>query len=426
MLNHPPIAVGILGADDRPDIVETIRSVRCVGLPIHVAVTARRSLLEGFDGVIQHVIHWNEDFSSARNQLLEQIDSDFVLWLDSDERLLSFPEIDVSRLEEDFYTVHLQADRWTTPGRSARFHRNHPLIRWHGSVHEQPLKNGQLPPYSSRMLPGAAIIHWGYEDPEILAGKNERNVAIAQCGLNRGELLFGELLSLAKSETSLGLFNFMRWLQCFRHPEIQPNAIDYDRRSEAAYMLCTCGYNRFAQDLARANPLIVRLQLGLLADGWRKHRALDATRFEFLLTVLQNGLFDQRYSFSVELVGCSHDQLTRYIHALTAEWGERREIMNTTTTTDSFDPTATYRRNDDVQEETIEEDLILMHYPTLKAVVLNPIAAVLWDALRWPQSATDLASLLHEAFPQEDATAQHTHAEEVLAQLAASGLIQPS
>ena len=59
-----------------------------------------------------------------------------------------------------------------------------------------------------------------------------------------------------------------------------------------------------------------------------------------------------------------------------------------------------YRRVPEVDEETFEGDLLLMHRTMQTVVVLNPVAAVMWEALEWPLSKQELADLLTEAHPE--------------------------
>jgi hypothetical protein len=62
--------------------------------------------------------------------------------------------------------------------------------------------------------------------------------------------------------------------------------------------------------------------------------------------------------------------------------------------------TAVYRRVLDVDEEPFEGELLLLHRTQQTVIVLNPVAAVLWEALQWPLTRQDLADLLTEAHPE--------------------------
>lgn len=415
------LVVCILGADERATIIDTIASARRHGLPVHVAVVARRPILEGLEGVWQHLVDWNGDFAWARNQLLERIHAKLVLWLDSDERLLAFPACDAGQLSEDFYAVPWQADRLTTPGQQIRLHRLDPAIRWRGPVHEQPCRDGVVH-YSARRLPGALILHDGYEDPSVLEEKLARNQACVRSAIDTTSLHLGELLAIARRETKAGRFDFMSWLEIYRHPEAQPEGIHYDRRYEPAYMLSSAGYDGFARALLRANPMIVPLQLAVLADGWRKRSEWDEERIDLLLHILNNACFDGRYAFPLALLACDRDTLVGYLKDLAAEWHRGNRVMHSAPD-DEIDPLLPYTRDPQVLGETLDDDLVLMHPTTLQVVMLNPVAAILWDALRWPMSLADLASLLREAYPGEDVAGLENHVRETLSQLIANGLI---
>ena len=60
-------------------------------------------------------------------------------------------------------------------------------------------------------------------------------------------------------------------------------------------------------------------------------------------------------------------------------------------------PAVTFRRSPEVDEEAFEDDLLLFQRENRSVIALNKAAASLWDALRWPQTPRDLASLLVEA-----------------------------
>ena len=48
-------------------------------------------------------------------------------------------------------------------------------------------------------------------------------------------------------------------------------------------------------------------------------------------------------------------------------------------------------------------DRVLLHMDTRKVIVLNPTAAVIWQALAWRVTRKDLSDLLAEAHPESDA-----------------------
>jgi hypothetical protein len=83
-------------------------------------------------------------------------------------------------------------------------------------------------------------------------------------------------------------------------------------------------------------------------------------------------------------------------------------------------PTATgvvYRRSAEVDEETFEDELLLLHRSNRAVLALNQAAASLWQALRWPQSADDLIQLLLAAWPNQSVEWARTEVTAALAPL---------
>jgi hypothetical protein len=78
---------------------------------------------------------------------------------------------------------------------------------------------------------------------------------------------------------------------------------------------------------------------------------------------------------------------------------------------------AVYRRSSEVDEETFEEELLLLHRTQRTVLALNPAAATLWEALRWPQSADDLVQLLVAAWPNQGIEWARTEVDAALAPL---------
>jgi len=56
-----------------------------------------------------------------------------------------------------------------------------------------------------------------------------------------------------------------------------------------------------------------------------------------------------------------------------------------------------FRRIESFDSETFGDDLLVMHNDTRDTMVLNPAAAVLWEALKWRHCVEDLVvySLRH-------------------------------
>lgn len=91
-----------------------------------------------------------------------------------------------------------------------------------------------------------------------------------------------------------------------------------------------------------------------------------------------------------------------------------------------IDPNRTYLRGDGVLSEALDDERVLMHQTTLKVVMLNPVAAVLWDAMQWPMSLSDLVDLQREAHPDASPENVLASTRETLLLLLENGLIQPT
>ncbi len=82
-----------------------------------------------------------------------------------------------------------------------------------------------------------------------------------------------------------------------------------------------------------------------------------------------------------------------------------------------------FRRIDAFDADSFEDDLLVMHRETRDVLVLNPLAAILWEALQWPLSVQDLTDLLTEAFPSEEANNLRSHVEKLVGDLLSRNLI---
>ena len=82
-----------------------------------------------------------------------------------------------------------------------------------------------------------------------------------------------------------------------------------------------------------------------------------------------------------------------------------------------------FQRVGDLETERFEDELLLMHNETRQTITLNPPAAALWEALRWPLSREEVASLLLEARPDEDEGNVRFHVDQLLDTLKSAGFI---
>lgn len=411
------VSVCMLSHGNWEETARALQSALRFGLRVHLGVTAAATPPFACTGVTVHHLTWAADFARARNDLLARLPADgtHVLWMDSDEILFAFPDLDWSTLRSSRYAVALQFDAASTPGLGTRGHRLLPSVRWQGAIHEELVDSRTAAPPVP--LHGVLLVHTGYDDPTVLPGKHRRNLALALPALDHEVPHYGALLTQARAASADGRGHILHWLACYRAAAARNASGEHllDARAEPAEMLCTCGYLGPALHVLSQNPLLLRLQLAVLSAQYGRHGAYDADRFAFTARCLRHGYGDARYPLPRHLLGATAEELDHHVrasappsprpHPTAPHLPEMRPSMER------------YQQADDVEQETFEDDLILMHRRTLRAVALNPTAAVLWEALAWQMSAADLLDLLTSAFPDQPRDALETALHETLALL---------
>ncbi|MFC1851959.1 PqqD family peptide modification chaperone [candidate division CSSED10-310 bacterium] len=412
-----PIAVCLLSHGNQEETACAVRSARRFGLPVHIGLTAGSLSLDGFESVSIYPIPWQDDFSATRNRLLQHVEAEFVLWLDSDEVLFAFPEIDWPKLAGDIFRIFWQSYGENTPAAVPRLHRNKPGLSWFGRIHEIPY-NGKSPLTTDwKLLHSLVIRHSGYKDSHQVMDKHERNLRIAQYGLQGKTPSLSELLSLASWQSVSGVFNTLSWVRYYKKVDALTFYDVYSAKVVPAEMLCSTGYTRPARLLLKTNPVIIPLHFAILAAEMQFEDKMDTDRLDFVVQCLQNGYYYPFVDFPHKLLGANRENCLEYINQIREEWGERPNmtLYHMEVNMDSLE--GRFRRIESFDSETFVDDLLVMHNDTRDTVVLNPAAAVLWEALKWSQSLEDLVGLLAEAFPSEEVNTLRAHVEKVMGEL---------
>ena len=128
---------------------------------------------------------WVNDFSAARNFALSKTTSDWILYLDADERLDENSKQLVKRLAEEngligYFCNVVSPSEAGSPSvmKFIRFFRRHPDLRFSGKVHEQIEPSLRKLNYEIRDSE-IVINHVGYDiDKEALKRKAERNLKL--------------------------------------------------------------------------------------------------------------------------------------------------------------------------------------------------------------------------------------------------------
>lgn len=88
-------------------------------------------------------------------------------------------------------------------------------------------------------------------------------------------------------------------------------------------------------------------------------------------------------------------------------------------------PGSRFQRSPSVDVDRTGEDVILLHTESLELRVLNPAAAVLWDALEEFGTLEELTDLLVSADPDTPAEVHRQRTAEFLKSLGDGGFIRP-
>jgi Glycosyl transferase family 2/Tetratricopeptide repeat len=139
-------------------------------------------------GARVHSFAWNDDFSAARNESIRHATGDWIFWLDADDRIdgpnrHKLRDLFASLSDDNvaYVMVYLALREMGMDKSSIAHHvklfRNDPRIRWRYRVHEQILpaiEEAGGRPVSTDIV----IHHLGYQDPETVRRKLERNLRL--------------------------------------------------------------------------------------------------------------------------------------------------------------------------------------------------------------------------------------------------------
>ncbi len=153
------------------------------------------ALAESFGARIER-FPWRNDFSAARNHSLGCAKSDYLLWLDADDRIDEGSAKALLKLktrlrsEKDrAYTLKIlgrSQDMPDTLSCQTRIIPNRKGVRFEGRVHEQVLPSLQRTGIAIQPV-DITIMHTGYHDPDTRAAKARRNLEILTDELREGK-----------------------------------------------------------------------------------------------------------------------------------------------------------------------------------------------------------------------------------------------
>jgi len=185
---HGPLFGAALIVKDEEDVLgRCLGSIRPVVDEIVVVDTgstdASISIAESFGACVLRW-EWGGDFSEARNCALDNLQSQWVLYIDADEYLAPVSRAEVERWLTDptphvAYRLWLRSRVGYTPYREHRVWRNRPDIRFWGVIHESHLAAINAVARDEGLLIGdieLLLEHDGYEGDQ--GAKHDRNLPL--------------------------------------------------------------------------------------------------------------------------------------------------------------------------------------------------------------------------------------------------------
>lgn len=140
-------------------------------------------------GKIKHLsCEWHDDFSLARNQVLNEAKHPWIIWLDADDRVPKESIEDIKLLGDaptdrafQFNIINGRVDgiSFGPEFYQTRMFPNDPDLRWEHRVHEQispSIEKKGLP----RIPVAVKIYHLGYNNPELKKTKARRNLRLME------------------------------------------------------------------------------------------------------------------------------------------------------------------------------------------------------------------------------------------------------
>lgn len=374
-------------------------------------------------------IDWRDDFAAARNALAEiaqarRAHSPYLLWLDSDEEILSWPAHDWSAETAPWLLLQIKDSAPLTPRPSARLQRNDGSLRWRNAIHEMleyTASGSTAPP---ELLAGALLRHHGYDDDEAIAAKIKRNHAIVRAERSRGRDYLYLWVEEARYAAAFGGGAAMAWSKVFNHPDAAPRFPGgIDLRVEAAEALCEFGNSAPAEELLKDNPYILSLHLAILRGQSTRGETIDDERLNFVAHCTGAGSGDWRYSYPQALLGATREAIRALATQATETAqtsGKAARALGRTNLESAMQ--SRFIQNEEFDTEILGEDLVLMNSKTLEVLTLNPTAHAVWEALDGRPSVEEIAEAFEEVFPDIDKAALRSDIIRTIDHFVSSGL----
>jgi len=210
------LSVCIIAKDAEKELERCLSSIKNIANEVILVDTGSKDntpLIARKKGVKVYSFRWNNDFSAARNEALKYVKNQWVLFIDTDEELVSENLIEFFRLldeqKKDSYYLQIEnllEGKEKTIVNRCRLFKSNSGYRYRGVIHETPeidiTKTGKI---AKEII---YIKHYGYNrhffDPER---KKQRNLALIK-GKNALEnkiYLLSELDNKTNSQEKINL-----------------------------------------------------------------------------------------------------------------------------------------------------------------------------------------------------------------------------
>lgn len=129
-------------------------------------------------------------FETPRNVALAHARMDWILWIDSDERIIDPYNLHRYLRNNMFagYSIrqhHFAVDSNFPPDLPVRLFRNNGKIRWYGMIHEHPEAGLNKGPGRTALVSDVAIAHLGYLTESVRRKRFERNLPLLEADVKK-------------------------------------------------------------------------------------------------------------------------------------------------------------------------------------------------------------------------------------------------
>ncbi|MGZ0051796.1 glycosyltransferase [Brevibacillus gelatini] len=189
-----------------PMCLNSLRSIAFELIVVDTGSTDNTVEVAKLLGAQVYHFNWVNDFAKAKNYAISKATGDWIIFLDADEyftpeSLPLIPLVIKEAEEKDcdiivslLCNIDVKTKETINTVHHTRIFRNHPEIRYEGSIHERIMRSGKAP-RGLMASDGLAIIHTGYSsDIHLSKEKSKRNIELLYAQLENnpqsGEVYF--------------------------------------------------------------------------------------------------------------------------------------------------------------------------------------------------------------------------------------------